>query len=77
MKEFVKERDMAFIEYIKTGTKKKLLAYFEKYHIPYPNNEKVLEIAVYKAALQCTNIPEDIKNIARTRLTSMGCSLFF
>lgn len=77
MKEFVKERDMAFIEYIKIGNKKKLIAYFEKYHIPYSNNEKVLEIAVYKAALQCNNIPEDIKNIARTRLAAMGCSLFF
>lgn len=77
MKEFVKERDMALIEYIKTGNKKKLMAYFEKYHIPYSSNEKALEIAVYKAALQCNNIPDDIKNIARTRLTSMGCSLFF
>ena len=77
MKEFVKERDRAFIEYIKTGNKKKLIAYFEKYHIPYPNKEKVLKIAVYKAALQCTNIPEDIKDIARNRLAAMGCSFFF
>ncbi len=77
MKEFVKERDMALIEYIKTGNKKKLLAYFEKYHVPYSDNEKVLEIAVYKAALGCNNIPDDIKNIARTRLKAMGCSLFF
>lgn len=73
MKEFVKERDIALIEYIKTGNKKKLMAYFEKYHVPYSSNEKVLEIAVYKAALGCTNIPEDIKSIAKIRLAAMGC----
>lgn len=49
------------------------MAYFKKYHIPYSNNEKVLEIAVYKAALGCTNIPEDIKSIAKIRLAAMGC----
>lgn len=77
MKEFIKERDMALIEYIKKGNKKKLMGYFEKYHIPYSSNEKIFEIAVYKAALQCNNIPEDIKNIARIRLAIMGCSYFF
>lgn len=77
MKEFVKERDIAIIEYVKTGNKKRLMAYFEKYHIPYSDNEKVFEIAVYKAALGCNNIPEDIKNIARIRLIAMGCSFYF
>ena len=77
MIEFVKERDMALIEYIKIGKKDKLMAYFEKYHVPYSGDEKSLEIAVYKAALQCNNIPEDIKNIARIRLAAMGCSFIF
>jgi hypothetical protein len=69
---FIKERDTALIEYIKTGNKKPLMAYFEKYQIPYTSNEKIFDIAVYKAALQCDNIPEDIKNIAGIRLALMG-----
>lgn len=69
---FAEERDKAFIDAVVkddwTGVKK----YSKKYGIPVPKNEKVMKAWVYKAVQECTNIPEDVKEIAMRKCLGLG-----
>lgn len=71
---FVKERDAAFIDFVKTGHTKKLKAYCEKYGVEIPKDKEIMAAGVYKAVQQCTSIPEDIKEMAFIKCIKLGFS---
>lgn len=61
MKEFVKERDMAFIEYIKTGNKKKLIAYFENTIFHIQTMRKYLKLQFIRQLCNVTTFQKILK----------------
>lgn len=76
MIDIVEERDSAFIYFVKTGSVKKVDAYCKKYGVQIPANPIVKKVGIYKAVMQCANIPEDIKNIAMVKCLELGFSPF-
>lgn len=76
MNDFVKERDSAFIDFVKTGSMKKFDAYCKKYGVAIPTNPRVKKAGIYKAVMQCTNISDDIKEMAIVKCLELGFSPF-
>lgn len=74
MKDFVKERDEAFIDFVRTGDATKVRSYCKKYGTTIPKDEKVFAAGVYKAVQHCTNIPDDVKIIAMQKCVEIGFS---
>ena len=75
-KEFVKDRNEAFIDFVNTDDMTKLNAYFKKYKIKKPISRKIIAAAIYKAVQECTDIPEDIKDKAFVKCLELGFSPF-
>lgn len=76
MNDFVKERDSAFVDFVKTGSMKKVDAYCKKYGVVMPENPRVKKAGIYKAVMQCTNIPDNIKDMAMAKCLELGFSPF-
>lgn len=72
MKEFAKERDKAFINFVETGSMEMVDAYCKKYGVPMPEDSRVKQAGIYKAVQECTNIPEEIKNKAMVKCMELG-----
>ncbi len=66
------ERDKAFIEFVKTGNKEKVMRYCKKYGVPLPDDERIMSAGIYKAVQLCTNIPEDVKVMAMQKCLEIG-----
>lgn len=71
---FAKERDKAFIDFVETGSFKKVNAYCKKYGVPMPKNQRVKAAGIYKAVQECTNIPQQIKDKAWIKCLELGFS---
>lgn len=69
---FVKERDKAFVDFVETGSFKKVNAYCQKYGVPMPKNQRVKAAGIYKAVQECTNIPGKIKDKAFVKCLELG-----
>ena len=76
MSNFAKERDAAFTDFVLTGKTKKLLKYCRKYGVQVPKSRKAMAGGVYKAVQYCTNIPDDVKDIAALKCLKLGFSPF-
>lgn len=72
IEKFAKERDEAFINFVETGSFKKVNQYCKKYNIDMPKNRKVKAAGIYKAVFYCTNIPQDIKDKAFIKCLNLG-----
>ena len=72
MNDFVKERDVAFIHFVKTDDLSKVKAYCKKYDVPIPKSKQVLMAGVYKAVVAITSIPEDIRTMAMQKCLKIG-----
>ncbi len=75
MNDFVKERDAAFIDFVKTGDSKKVKAYCRKYGVPVPRDYKVFAAGIYKAVQACNSIPEDVKALAMWKCVAENMTL--
>lgn len=75
-KQAVKERDEAYIDFVKTGNLTKINAYCKKYDILMPKNKKALKVGIYKAVQYCANIPEDVKDKAKKECLELGYNPF-
>lgn len=75
-KTIAKERDEAFINFVETGSFKKVNQYCKKYNIDTPKNLKVKAAGIYKAVFYCTNIPQDIKDKVFIKCLELGFSPF-
>ena len=73
---FTKERDKAFTDAVVNDKWDGVKRYAKKYGVHLPKSEKVMKVVVYKAVRYCTDIPEDVKNIAMQKCLEMGFNLF-
>ena len=74
MNDFVKERDAAFIHFVKTDDLSKVRAYCKKWGVQMPKSKKVAAAGVYKAVVATTSIPEDVKTMAMQKCLRLGYS---
>jgi hypothetical protein len=74
MTKFVKERDRAFTEFVKTGDLKAVRKYCRKYDVRIPENERVFKAEIYKAVQECRGIPQDVKDLAAVKCVELGFS---
>ena len=72
MDNFVKERDEAFIEAIVNDNWRPAQMYCFRYGVPIPNNEKVFKAGIYKAVQECTNISNEVKDLAMQKCLELG-----
>lgn len=72
MNDFVKERDAAFIHFVKTDDFSKVKAYCKKYGVQIPKKRNVMEAGVYKAVVATTSIPEDVRTMAMQKCLKIG-----
>lgn len=73
---YAKERDAAFIEFVKNDNIVPWLKFCKKYGVPRPASWKVERAGIYKAVQYCTNIPEDVKALAMQKCMEMGFNPF-
>jgi hypothetical protein len=71
-KRFVKERDAAFVDFVRTGSETKVRKYCRKYGVTMPKDKKVMAAGIYKAVQECTQIPEEIKVLAMQKCLEIG-----
>lgn len=76
MYDFTKERDAAFIHFVKTDDLSKVRAYCKKWGVQMPKSRKVLMAGVYKAVIATTSIPEDVKTMAMQKCLRLGFTPF-
>lgn len=76
MNNFIKERNQAFEEAVVYDEWEKVKKYAKKYDVPLPKNEKVMKAGVFKAVQYCTNIPDDVKEIAIEKCLKLGINPF-
>lgn len=72
--QYAKERDKAFIDFVETGSLKKVNALCKKYGVPQPRSIKGKKAGIYKAVQYCTNIPEEVKGKAAKKCLELGFS---
>lgn len=74
MNDFIKERDRAFTDFVRTGNTKKVRAYCRKYGVEVPKDKKVFAAGIYKAVCATTSIPQDIRDMAFVKCIELGFS---
>lgn len=72
MNDFVRERDTAFIHFVKTDDLSKVRAYCKKYGVQIPKKRNVMAAGVYKAVVATTSIPEDVRTMAMQKCLKIG-----
>ena len=72
--QFVRDRDSAFTRAVVDDDWSAVYKYLNKYGMERPSSRKVLRAAIYKAVQHCTNIPQDVKDIAVTKCIELGFS---
>ena len=76
IREFVRDRDTAFINAVMHDDWDGVAAYLEKYKMRGAQmmryKEPVAKAAIYKAVQECTNISDDVKAIAAEKCVALG-----
>lgn len=72
IRQMVRDRDEAFTRFVMEDDMGALMRYCRKYGVHVPINERVVQGGVYKAALHCTNIPDEVKRVAREKCAAIG-----
>lgn len=72
MNDFIRERDAAFIHFVKTDDLSKVRAYCKKWGVQMPKSKRVLMAGVYKAVVAIVSIPEDIRTMAMQKCLKIG-----
>lgn len=82
IEDYVKDRDAAIIESIRTDSVEPFKAFIEKYKAlgSYPEcfklpSDEVIEISIHKMSLHCVKIPPEIKGLSVDWLLSRGYDL--
>ena len=70
--QMIKERDEAFIDAVMKDDFKKAKRYCKKYAIPIPEKKDVMKAGIYKAVQACTEISDEVKEIARAKCEALG-----
>lgn len=72
MEQFLKDRHNALMAFIMRDDWDAILAYAKKYEVLLHPNTCIARASIYKAALDCTDIPEKAKKMARKKLVELG-----
>ena len=72
MNKFVKDRHDAFVSAVVDDDWSKIRKYSKKYEVPLPKDREVMKAGIYKACQYCTDISEDVKNIAMRKCLELG-----
>ena len=78
--EYVKDRDQAVTESIRTDSVEPFKAFIRKHSNAFPKcfevpSDGILEISIRQMAIHCTDIEPEIKGKAVEWLVSRGCKL--
>ena len=68
LEKVVADRDKAIKEFVMNDDLSAVITYFLNYGIQIPDNEDVLKLAVWKSALEVTNLPKAIKDTATKKI---------
>ena len=72
MNDFVRERDAAFIHFVKTDDMSKVMTYCKKYGVQIPKKRNVMAAGVYKAVVATASISEDVRTMAMQKCLKIG-----
>lgn len=76
MKEFVKDRDSAFIAFVMNDDWGPVRQYCGTYGVRMPEDPNVMAAGIYKAVQQVTNMPDEVKHTAAMKCVKLGFSPF-
>lgn len=68
LEEVVDARDKAITAFVMNDDLSAVISYFLNYGISIPDNEDVLKLAVWKSALEVTNLPKEVKDTATKKI---------
>ena len=68
LEKVVADRDKAIKEFVMNDDLSAVITYFLNYGIQIPDNEDVLKLAVWKSALEVTNLPKEVKDTATKKI---------
>lgn len=71
---YASERDAAFIKAVMDDDWKAVRRFAKKHQINIPKSRKALKAGIYKAVRYCTDIPEEVKDVAFTKCLMLGLS---
>lgn len=74
IKEFVKSRDDAFTRFVMNDDWGALYAHLRRYrqYADRPRDKRALAAAIYKGVQECTNIPAEVKAVAKQKRERLG-----
>ena len=76
MKQFVKDRDNAFTDFVLNDNWGPVLEYCRNYGVKMPDNPDVMAAGVYKAVQEIKNMPDEVKRTAAMKCLKIGFSPF-
>lgn len=68
LEEVVDARDKAITAFVMNDDLSAVITYFLNYGIQIPDNGDVLKLAVWKSALEVTNLPKEVKDTATKKI---------
>ena len=68
LEKVVVDRDKAITAFVMNDDLSAVITYFLNYGIQIPDNEDVLKLAVWKSALEVTNLPKEVKDTATKKI---------
>lgn len=76
MKQFVKDRDSAFIAFVMNDNWKPVRKYCNTYGVQMPDNPDVMAAGIYKAVQEVRDMPDAVKRMAAMKCMKLGFTPF-
>lgn len=71
-KQFIMDRNSAFVELVMNDRTDMFKDYCKKYGIPVADNEELIKVSVYKAIHEIPSISEEVKAVAFKKCCDLG-----
>lgn len=75
--EFLEDRKKALTKAVMDNDWGPFMKYCKKYGIQIPKDRKIMMAGCYKAVQGCTDIPEEVKDVAFKKCVALGFSPLF
>lgn len=75
--EFLNDRKQALTKAVMDNNWKPFRKYCKKYGVPIPKDRKIMMAGCYKAVQGCTDISQEVKDIAFKKCLDLGFSPLF
>ena len=76
MKQFVKDRDNAFIAFVMNDDWEPVREYCNTYGVQMPDNPDVMAAGIYKAVQEVRGMPDAVKRMAAMKCMKLGFTPF-